>query len=345
MAFDSATQSYPTAVTVLSSILWNGGAETWTGDGTGISIYFSDVQGGWAGVGFGNIDADPMFVDSDGSDDVSGTEDDNLRLLADSPGIDAGINSGVPVGITTDLDGFPRFVEATWAPNTGSGDPPIVDMGAYEVQDCNTNDIWDGYDVAEHDCCETGHGAGCSDPFIEACVCAVLPTCCSGEWTAPCVDAVTGLGCGTCGPRSGDCNTNGMPDECEDCNTNGFADECDLTAGTSPDCNTNAVPDECDPDADTDGVPDDCDNCPAVGNVGQEDFDGDGLGDACDDDMDDDGVPNGDDVCDYTPLGAVPILDPGSPWYGTFRGDLDDDCDVDLVDYAIVQQDFTGPNP
>ena len=30
---------------------------------------------------------------------------------------------------------------------------------------------------------------------------------------------------------------------------------------------------------------------------------------------------------------------------GTLRGDLDGDCDVDLADYLIFQQDFTGPNP
>ena len=44
-----------------------------------------------------------------------------------------------------------------------------------------------------------------------------------------------------------DCNTNGVPDECEtDCNNNSVPDDCDISAGTSEDCQPNGVPDECD---------------------------------------------------------------------------------------------------
>lgn len=80
---------------------------------------------------------------------------------------------------------------------------------------------------------------------------------------------------------------------------------------------------------------DDCDQDP---NPGEPDFDGDGFGDACDDDIDDDGVPNDLDECDYTPLGA--IVQPN----GTLRSDEDGDCDVDMADFLILQQEFTGPN-
>ena len=38
---------------------------------------------------------DPQFVDPDGPDGIPGTLDDDLRLSASSPGIDAGSNSGV----------------------------------------------------------------------------------------------------------------------------------------------------------------------------------------------------------------------------------------------------------
>jgi hypothetical protein len=57
----------------------------------------------------------------------------------------------------------------------------------------------------------------------------------------------------------GDCNRNGMADECEDCNGNGMADECDLDQGTSPDCDANGVPDECQDDCNRNGIADVCD--------------------------------------------------------------------------------------
>jgi hypothetical protein len=84
------------------------------------------------------------------------------------------------------------------------------------------------------------------------------------------------------------------------------------------DCNTNGVPDGFDPD-----------------------FDDDGLIDACDPDIDDDGVLNELDACDFTPT-SLPdhLIEPD----GSVLGDLDGDCDVDLVDYAIMQERFTGPN-
>ena len=70
-------------------------------------VTYSDVQLGYAGTG--NIDANPMFADDDG------------RLLAGSPCIDAGNDAAVPSGVTTDLDGNPRIQGA------------CVDMGAFET--------------------------------------------------------------------------------------------------------------------------------------------------------------------------------------------------------------------
>lgn len=72
---------------------------------------------------------------------------------------------------------------------------------------------------------------------------------------------------------STDCNSNGLPDDCEmtDCNANGAHDSCDINSGASADCNTNDIPDECDidpldpdgnkevsGDCNSDGVPDEC---------------------------------------------------------------------------------------
>jgi hypothetical protein len=74
-------------------------------------------------------------------------------------------------------------------------------------------------------------------------------------------------------------------------------------------------------------VPDSC----------EADLDGDGLIDACDPDADNDGVLNSADACPAGPVGA-PIDCEGRP-----RGDMDADCDIDLLDYADFQAMFTGP--
>ena len=179
----------------------------------------------------------------------------------------------------------------------GNGVPDGCDLQQGASFDCNGNDVPDECELGiPNNCCERGHGPGCSDSDIEACVCAVDAWCCDVTWDGLCVDLVTGLGCGSCTGNdcnvngipddcdltigsSGDCNSNGIPDECEtDCNTNGVPDECDLAVGTSRDCNVDLILDECDIaagtsfDCNANGVPDEC----------GEDCNRNGLADECD---------------------------------------------------------------
>ncbi len=92
------------------------------------TVSYSLIQGGCpsgATCGAGMLYVDPLFVNAAGG---------NLRLRPTSPAIDAGNNAAVPPGVTTDLDGRPRFIDIPTVPDTGYGTPPIVDMGAYEAQ-------------------------------------------------------------------------------------------------------------------------------------------------------------------------------------------------------------------
>ncbi len=125
-----------TDLVVANSILWRNRDSD--GD-TGLS---SQIDGSTAGVTYslvsgipqqnGNIDADPLFVDPDGDDDIPGNADDNVRLSPGSPAIDAGNNTALPAEIGSDLDDKPRFIDDPDTPDTGFGDPPLVDMGPYE---------------------------------------------------------------------------------------------------------------------------------------------------------------------------------------------------------------------
>ena len=215
------------------------------------AVNYCCVQGWTGGLGgVGNIGDDPLFVDADGSDDIPGTADDDLRLLPGSLCIDAGDNRAVPAddadldgdGDTTertplDLDGNPRFVDDPDTGDTGVPDPPyyteIVDMGAYEFfPDCNHNGIRDECDV---DC---GPPGGSCD----------LP------------------GCG----QSEDCNTNGIPDECEaDADGDGVIDDCDACPDTH--VGDPIVIDGCDTGvADLMPADDGCSMAQRIGQCGQE---------------------------------------------------------------------------
>jgi predicted outer membrane repeat protein len=151
-----------TVATIRNTIMWadagsNGQEIALGGTYPTVDVAYSNVAGGEDGVyihdvgtilwGDGNLNVDPLFIDADGEDDLIGTPDDNVRLAPESLCADAGDNASVPEDIADldgdghtaepipfDLDGGPRFRDNPFMPDTGNGQPPIVDMGPYEFQ-------------------------------------------------------------------------------------------------------------------------------------------------------------------------------------------------------------------
>ncbi len=108
--------------TISNCIIWaNDGADGRQLDDCNEPTY-SCIQN-WTGGGQGNIAQDPRFVDPDGPDnDPTTYEDNDYRLMPDSPCIDAGYNA---FDLTArDISGMRRIIYG--------GKSPTVDMGAYE---------------------------------------------------------------------------------------------------------------------------------------------------------------------------------------------------------------------
>jgi len=121
--------NYKASVKVKNCIFWNNcapdGEEIYLrstkSEFSSIDIDYCDVREGQGGIylegtgnsihwGADNIDADPKFADEE------------LRLSAGSPCIDAGDSTAVPGGVKTDLVANPRILDG------------VVDMGAYEFK-------------------------------------------------------------------------------------------------------------------------------------------------------------------------------------------------------------------
>ena len=127
--WSSALHDRNNSASVRNCIFWGNTGTTYpisaNGGSPGTSVSNSVVQGGYAvGGAIAIVSSDPLFANSAsplGDDGLLGTPDDGLRLGTGSPGIDAGNNSYVPAGTTTDIAGAMRFTDT-------------VDLGAYEMQ-------------------------------------------------------------------------------------------------------------------------------------------------------------------------------------------------------------------
>jgi predicted outer membrane repeat protein len=131
-------------VRVYNSILWDNTADFgnhWYNFGGSIVAHYSCVQGDWQDGDQTCINSNPLFVDANGPDGITGTEDDNLRLKANSPCIDAGDANYPDPNYPTDLDGRNRTVDGD------CNDTDIVDMGAFEFTSAYYGDFDGDCDV------------------------------------------------------------------------------------------------------------------------------------------------------------------------------------------------------
>jgi hypothetical protein len=228
-------------LTVINSIIWGNGVEI--SNNKTCTVSYSDVQGGYAGTG--NINADPLFVNTAGGD---------YHLQTNSPCIDAGTSDDAP---TTDFSCIARCDNPN-KPNSGGGQYPYYDMGAYESP-CTDSD-GDGVPDEEDNCPNKPNGPD-------------LGTCSStsdkpgGNCTS---DADCANGCssnGLCIKDQRDTDSDGFGDVCDICDGNGAADTdndgyCDLEDNCPNNCNANQL------DADSDGIGDVCDTTPGCGGCG-----------------------------------------------------------------------------
>jgi len=160
--------SPPGGADLSNTILWDNSAMGTSREGAQLSgepvrVNYCCVDG-WTGVlgGFGNHGLDPRFADPLGVDGAPGSGDEDHRLLAGSPCIDAGNSDLLPADaldldgdgdvlepLPLDFAGLARTVDVASEPDTGRGAPPLVDMGCYEGQDCNANGVADAQDIAD----------------------------------------------------------------------------------------------------------------------------------------------------------------------------------------------------
>ena len=144
------------SLALANAVLWGNtaptGAQIYVEDST-VSLDYSLVQDGCPTGATCSLlaSSNPQFLldPAPGADGDWGTSDDDygdLRPAETSPAVDAGDNGAVPADsadldgdgniaekLPVDLGGGRRFANAA-APDTGSGSPPVVDLGAYEVQ-------------------------------------------------------------------------------------------------------------------------------------------------------------------------------------------------------------------
>lgn len=289
-----------------------------------------------------------------------------------------------------DLNILRRVVDALHVPNSSVSIPLpsttlVVDLGAYEfplLGDINDDEKVDGLDIQPFTHCIIDAAGGAPiGPCVRAdmnddgvlnfadvaCFIPVLLgqtgclSCgpgaigglvdCNGNETADPVDIALGT--------SEDCDSNGIPDECDlntedpdgneevsadvngndipdecepDCNGNHIPDASDISEATSNDVNSNDIPDECEPDCNDNDVPDAWD----ISSHESDDCNENGIPDECEVDCNGNDVPDDCDIANETSLDCNANGEPDEcdvarsmlPSFDCNDNDVPDECDI-----------------
>jgi|GEM_PF-1100109 len=150
--YSGGIENYKSDPVITNTLLWNNRNGSGATEQAQISNVVStpvinySILENWSGSmgGVGNSGLDPLFVDELGADMTAGTLDDDLRLSAGSPALDAGDADALPADILDldadadtaetipfDLDNSARLVDDP-TPDTGVGSVTDLDLGAYE---------------------------------------------------------------------------------------------------------------------------------------------------------------------------------------------------------------------
>ena len=155
-----AIRNYDSSLTITNCILWGNVPEEISlgGDHSTATVIYSDVRDGYSGEG--NINVDPLFVDTLGGD---------LRLQAGSPGLDVATWSGAPdadilgiarpQGAGVDMGAYEFIAPGTWDSDNdgvangadGVGDPDDDGVPSYLDPDADNDGLSDGDEVRDLD--------------------------------------------------------------------------------------------------------------------------------------------------------------------------------------------------
>ena len=304
-------------------IVWHHIGGAFAGDGPLTAVY-SNIEGGYPGTG--NLNVAPMFEDADGADNVSGTEDDDLRLKPGSVGSNAGDPGFLAALDEQDLAGGPRLVGCRvdmGAYESGSLSMPgdfngdhmvnLADFARFQLYafDAAWDSQWAGYaacvfdfdgsefiDLADYALfpwnmivCETA--ASCDDGDD----CNGLELCVGGTCQpGAALDCDDGNVCTDDACEGGACVHSDNAADCDDGNPCTMADGCqagDCVGGSEPDCSSFGGQCEsasCDPTGDAGN----CDTLtPSADGAGCDDGDPCHVGEACQNGLCSGGSPQG----------------------------------------------------